>query len=170
MQARSQTVVGLFDDMSDAQRAVSQLESAGIPRNDINIVAGNESGRYSSYTEGQNDAGDVAKGAAGGAGAGAAIGGGLGLVAGLTALAIPGFGPIIAAGPIAAALTGGAIGAAAGGMIGGLRKAGVPDEHANLYAEGVRRGGVLVTVSTTEELADRAADILDSAGARDVDE
>jgi len=166
---RTQTVVGLFDDMSDAQRAVTQLESTGISGSDINIVAGNESGRYDNYTGG-TDAGSVAKGAAGGAGAGAAIGGGLGLVAGLTALAIPGFGPIIAAGPIAAALTGGAIGAAAGGMIGGLRKAGVPEHHANMYAEGVRRGHVLVTVSTTEDLADRAADILDSAGARDVEE
>ena len=166
---KRQTVVGLFDEMSDAERAVSQLESAGIARSDINIVAGNESGRHSNYT-GDTDAGDVAKGAAGGAGAGAAIGGGLGLVAGLTALAIPGFGPIIAAGPIAAALTGGAIGAAAGGMIGGLRKAGVPDEHVSLYAEGVRRGHVLVTVNTTDDLSDRAADILDAAGARDVEE
>lgn len=163
------TVVGLFDDMTDAQRAVSDLEHAGVMRKDINIIAGNETGRYNQYTEAEGDK-SAAKGAAKGAGAGAAIGGGLGLVAGLTALAIPGFGPIIAAGPIAAALTGAGIGAAAGGLIGGLTNAGVPHEHAEYYAEGVRRGGVLVTVRVDESRADRVADIMDDAGARDVEE
>jgi stress response protein YsnF len=161
------TVVGLFDEMRDAERAVSELEREGIPRSDISVLAGNESGRYGQYLEPADKTG---KKVATGAGAGAAIGGGLGLVAGLTALAIPGFGPIIAAGPIAAALTGAGIGAATGGLIGGLTSSGVSREDAEYYAEGVRRGGVLVTVKTDEGLADRAADILDGAGARDVDE
>jgi uncharacterized protein (TIGR02271 family) len=86
------------------------------------------------------------------------------------ALAIPGFGPVIAAGPIAAALTGAGIGAAAGGLIGGLKNAGVSDEDAEYYAEGVRRGGVLLTARTSDTLAHNAIDILDSAGAIDVDE
>jgi len=162
----TRTVVGLFDDFDSANRAAKELEQAGISRENISIVAGNESGRYTDHAGG---GGEVGKGVAGGAGAGAAIGGGLGLVAGLMALAIPGFGPIIAAGPIAAALTGAGLGAATGGLIGGLRHAGVHEEDAEYYAEGVRRGGVLVTVRTTPALTDRAADILDDAGAVDVD-
>jgi len=163
----NRTVVGLFDDFESAQRAAANLERAGIPKDEISIVAGNESGKYKDYASGT---GEVGKGVAGGAGAGAAIGGGLGLIAGLMALAIPGFGPVIAAGPIAAALTGAGIGAAAGGLIGGLTKAGVSERDAEYYAEGVRRGGVLVTVRTTDNLAEKAADILDDAGAKDVDE
>ncbi len=163
----NRTVVGLFDDFESAQRAAANLEQAGIPRDEISVVAGNESGKYKDYASGT---GEVGKGVAGGAGAGAAIGGGLGLIAGLMSLAIPGFGPVIAAGPIAAALTGAGIGAAAGGLIGGLTKAGVSERDAEYYAEGVRRGGVLVTVRTTENLADKAAGILDDAGAKDVDE
>lgn len=161
------TVVALFDDMPTAQRAVDRLAQEGISRDQVSVVAGDESGKYKDYASGS---GEVGKGIAGGAGAGAAVGGGLGLLAGLTALAIPGFGPIIAAGPIAAALTGAGVGAAAGGLIGGLRKAGINDRDAELYAEGVKRGGVLVTVRTADDLADRAADILDDHGATDVDE
>jgi len=163
----TKTVVGLFDDMPTAQRAADQLERAGIARSEISIIAGNESGKYADYSSG---AGEVGRGVAGGAGAGAAIGGGLGLLAGLTALAIPGFGPIIAAGPLAAALTGAGIGAAAGGLIGGLKNSGISESDAHFYEEGVRRGGVLVTVRTEDALADRAAGVLDDTGAIDVDE
>jgi len=163
----TKTVVGLFDDFASAKNAAERLESAGIRRDDISVIAGNESGKYKDYGSGT---GEIGKGVAGGAGAGAAIGGGLGLLAGVTALAIPGFGPIIAAGPIAAALTGAGLGAAAGGLIGGLTNAGISEEDAEYYAEGVKRGGVLVTVRTTDELSHRASEILDNAGARDVDE
>ena len=166
MTTANKTVVGLFDDFEGAHRAARDLENAGIPREDISVVAGNESGRYTDYASGT---GEVGKHVASGAGAGAAIGGGLGLIAGLTALAIPGFGPVIAAGPIAAALTGAGIGAATGGLIGGLRDAGVHDTDAEYYAEGIRRGGVLVTVRTSPQLADKAATLLDDAGAVDVD-
>jgi len=165
--AANRTVVGLFDDFETAQKAANDLELAGITRDQISIVAGNESGRYEDYVSGT---GEVGKTTASKAGAGAAIGGGLGLLAGLAALAIPGFGPVIAMGPIATALTGAGVGAAAGGIIGGLKEAGVPEHHAEYYAEGIRRGGVLVTVRTTEALADEAADILDDAGAKDVEE
>jgi uncharacterized protein (TIGR02271 family) len=105
-----------------------------------------------------------------GAGTGAAIGGGLGLVAGLASLAIPGFGPVIAAGPIASALAGAGIGAAAGGMIGALTHVGVPEHEAEYYAEGVRRGGVLVTVRAEDDRADDVADIMENHGAQDVEE
>ena len=163
----TKTVVGLFDDLATAHRAADQLETIGVPRTNISVIAGNESGKYTDYTSG---AGEVGKGVAGGAGTGAAIGGGLGLLAGLTALAIPGFGPIIAAGPIAAALTGAGIGAAGGGLIGGLTHSGISEDDAHYYAEGVKRGGALVTVKTNDALADEASDILDAAGAHDVDE
>jgi len=165
--AANRTVVGLFEDFETAQRAANDLERAGITRDQISVVAGNESDRYKKYVSGT---GEVGKDTASKAGAGAAIGGGLGLLAGLAALAIPGFGPVIAMGPIATALAGAGVGAAAGGIIGGLREAGVPEEHAEYYAEGIRRGGVLVTVRTTEAMADQAADILDNAGAKDVEE
>lgn len=161
------TVVGLFDNMEDANRAATELETRGIRRNEISLIASNEAGKYADYSSGT---GEVGKGIAGGAGAGAAIGGGLGLLAGLTALAIPGFGPVIAAGPIAAALTGAGIGAAAGGLIGGLSNAGVSEEDAHLYEEGVRRGGVLLSLRTTDDKTDEAADILDRNGAKNIDE
>jgi hypothetical protein len=162
----SKTVVALFESMADAQHAANQLERSGFRREDVSIVAGNAEGRYHDYVAGS---GEVGKGVAGGAGAGAAIGGGLGLLAGLTALAIPGFGPVIAAGPLVAALTGAGIGAAAGGLIGGLTQAGISQSDAEYYAEGVLRGGILVIVRSSDESANRAVEILDDAGAADVD-
>jgi len=163
----NRTVVGLFDSMDQANRAADQLRAEGIDTSQISIIAGNESNRYNDYVS--KDRGET-KDAASRAGTGAAIGGGLGLVAGLVALAIPGFGPVIAAGPIAAALTGAAAGAATGGLIGGLTAAGVSESDARLYENRLKAGGVLVTVRTSDAQADRVADILDSNGARDVDE
>ena len=163
----NRTVVGLFDDFESAHKAANELERAGISRDQISIVAGNESGATPITLSGT---GEVGKTTASKAGTGAAIGGGLGLLAGLSRSRFLASGRCIASGPIAAALTGAGIGAAAGGLIGGLTEAGVPEQHAEYYAEGVRRGGVLVTVRTTDALADRAADILDNAGATDVDE
>jgi hypothetical protein len=105
------------------------------------------------------------------AGIGAAIGGVGGLLLSAAgALTIPVIGPILAAGPIAAALTGAGIGAAAGGLIGALTESGIPEEDAKYYAEGVRRGDVLVTVKANETQADRVCDILDRHDAVDVDD
>lgn len=162
----NKTVVGLFDSIEDANRAASELRQEGIDSSQISILAGNESNRYGDYVS--TDSGT--KDAASRAGTGAAIGGGLGLVAGLAALAIPGFGPVIAAGPIAAALTGAAAGAATGGLIGGLTAAGVSETDARLYEKRLRDGGVLMTVRTTDSMSDEVADIMDNNGARDVDE
>jgi uncharacterized protein (TIGR02271 family) len=163
---RDQTVTGLFDSITAAQQAVETLERAGVPRSNISIIAGNESGKYKDYIKEGEDKGDPATGAA----KGAAIGGGLGLLAGLAALAIPGVGPIIAAGPIVTALAGAGIGAAAGGLIGALANAGIPEEDARMYADEVQRGGILVIVRTRVDHADQVADILADAGARDVNE
>jgi uncharacterized protein (TIGR02271 family) len=98
------------------------------------------------------------------------VGGILGLVAGAAALTIPGVG-FIAAGPIAAALAGAGIGAAAGGAIGALMKLGVPEHEAHYYAEGVRRGGTLITVhARTDDMADCAAQVMKRHGAADIEE
>ena len=166
----SKTVIGLFNNLEEAQNVVKDLVASGIERDDIGFMA-NEKQATPSRTDTAREGGDVASGALAGAGTGAAIGGVAGLALALAPLAIPGIGPIVAAGPIAAALTGAGIGAVAGGLIGGLTRLGVPEEDAHYYAEGVRRGGILVTVATDDEReADAAADILRRHGAVDIDE
>ncbi|MBX9455300.1 MAG: hypothetical protein KL863_04330 [Rhizobium sp.] len=135
------TVTGLFDSYSDAEVAVSNLERAGIPSDDISIVSNNGDGRY--------DESNVAEGAGTGAGIGAVVGGAGGLLTGLGLMAIPGVGPVVAAGWLAAtavgAVAGAAVGGATGGIIGALTESGVSEADAHVYAEGVRRGGTLVT-------------------------
>lgn len=103
------TVTGLFDDYDDAREAVSDLEAAGVPSDDISIVANNIGDRYS--TDGSN----AAEGAGTGAGLGAAGGGVVGLLTGLGLMAIPGVGPVVAAGWLASTAAGAAAGAIAGG-------------------------------------------------------
>jgi hypothetical protein len=153
------TVTGLFDDYDDARSAVSQLERAGIPHDDISIVSNTGDGRY----DGDSDAVD---GAATGAGLGALAGGTGGLLAGLGMLAIPGVGPVVAAGWLAAtaagAAAGAAVGGAAGGIVGALTDSGVPEHDAHVYAEGVRRGGSLVTARVDESRVAQAESILRS--------
>ncbi len=156
----AKTVVALFDDMNHAQMAVRELQDGGFRREDISLVA-SDATREGMRSEGTGDTGEaVATGAIGGAGIGAALGGVAGLLVGLGALTIPGIGPIVAAGPIAAALAGAGMGAVAGGLVGALVGLGVPEDEAGYYAEGVRRGGTLVTVQTSDEMANRAADAL----------
>jgi hypothetical protein len=132
------------------------LEAAGVPSDDISIVS-NRSGRI----EGDSNAGE---GAATGAGIGAAVGGAGGLLTGLGLMAIPGVGPVVAAGWLAATAAGAAAGAvaggAAGGLIGALTESGVSEDDAHLYAEGVRRGGTLVTARVDEARASEAQSIL----------
>ncbi|HEY7787312.1 MAG TPA: hypothetical protein VIF33_02230 [Casimicrobiaceae bacterium] len=111
---------------------------------------------------------DDASGAAAGAVTGGVVGGAAGLAASLMGLAIPGIGPIIAAGPIVATLTGAGVGVIAGGLIGGLTDMGVSKRDAEYYAESVRRGGALVTVRADDARADRAAEIMRSHGAIDI--
>jgi len=160
----AKTVVGLFDDWSTAQNVVQDLVNNGFAREDISVVANQPEGELA--TAGETDTG--MGGLAAGAGTGAVLGGVAGLLVGLGALAIPGFGPILAAGPLAAALTGAGIGAVAGGMIGALVDLGVPEEEAEYYAEGVRRGGTLVTVKTDDNMVDRAVSIMNRHGAIDI--
>ncbi|AQR62716.1 hypothetical protein BZG35_14460 [Brevundimonas sp. LM2] len=170
------TVTRLYDTHTQALDAVSDLEAAGIRADDISIVSNNTDNWHAGHEhpdktgagplgdrngDGEND---VADGAGKGATSGGLIGAGAGLLAGLGMLAIPGLGPVVAAGWLASTAVGAAVGAAAGGATGGLlgalKEAGHSDEDANVYAEGVRRGGTLVSVRTSGDDEDRIEAIL----------
>lgn len=162
----AKTVVGVFRSLDDAQDVVRELQSSGFKREDISLTTRDtREGRQARRETGVED---VKEGALGGAGIGALLGGGAGLLAGLGALTIPGIGPIVAAGPIAAALGGAGVGAAAGGIVGALADMGIPEEDAKQYAEGVRRGGTLVSVKAEDHRAEAAADILERHNPVDV--
>jgi uncharacterized protein (TIGR02271 family) len=176
----SKTVVGLFDDFQDAQNVVRDLTNSGFPRESISIAANQNA---TGYTGNGSDLGTGTETRTGehavgkDAGVGAGVGGVVGLLVGLGLLTVPGIGPILAAGPIVAALgatvgstvIGAGIGAVAGGLIGGLTHIGVPKEHAEYYAEGVRRGGTLVTVDAADDKAQQAVDIMNGNNAVDID-
>ncbi len=175
----AKTVVGLFDDFTEAQGVVQDLVNAGFRRDDISIAANQTASGYTGDGLTTGDTGEGTGHAVGkDAGIGAGVGAGIGLLAGLAALVIPGIGPVLAAGPLAAALgvtagstvTGAVIGGVAGGLIGALTHIGVPKEHAEYYAEGVRRGGTLVTVNSPDNQAEQAVDIMNGHGAVDIDE
>jgi hypothetical protein len=151
------TISRLYDNYSDAQAAVQGLESAGVPHSEISIVANNSDSWFNSDKKVDRDrdgVDDRAEGAGKGAGIGAGLGGAAGLLAGLGLLAIPGLGPVVAAGWLASTALGAAAGAATGGVVGALTQAGISKEDAPLYAEGVRRGGTLVSARVPD--ADRA--------------
>ena len=151
------TISRLYDNPNDAQKAVRRLEAAGVPHSDISIVANNSDSWFSTDKKVDRDrdgVDDRAESAGKGAGIGAGVGGTAGLLAGLGLLAIPGLGPVVAAGWLAATAVGAAAGAATGGIVGALTEAGVSKEDAHSYAEGVRRGGSLVSARVAD--ADRA--------------
>lgn len=155
----TKTVSALYDTYDAASAAVNALEATGVAHADISIVANNSDNWHGAdrRSEAADDAGK-------GAGIGATVGGVGGLLAGLGLLAIPGVGPVVAAGWLAAtaagAVTGAAVGGAAGGLVGGLTDAGVPESDAHVYAEGVRRGGTLVTAKVDDARAVEAQAIL----------
>jgi hypothetical protein len=155
----TKTITGLFDSYQAAKTAVTELEAIGVSESDISIVANNADNRY--REERPNEA---AEGAGEGAGVGAVVGGVGGLLTGLGIMAIPGVGPVVAAGWLVAtavgAAAGAAVGGATGGIIGSMIAAGVPERDAHVYAEGVKRGGTLVTARVHEELATVAETIL----------
>src|SRR6187402_1231477 len=142
------TISRLYDNYTSAQQAVQRLEAAGVPHSDISIVANNSDSWFSTDKKVDRDhdgVDDRAEGAGKGAGIGAGVGGTAGLLAGLGLLAIPGLGPVVAAGWLAATAVGAAAVAATGGIVGALTQAGVSEDEAPLYAEGIRRGGTMVT-------------------------
>src|ERR1700731_2568784 len=151
------TISRLYDRYADAQKAVSALEAGGVSHSDISIVANNSDNWYSGgkkVDRNHDGVDDRAEGAGTGAGLGAVVGGAAGLLAGLGLLAIPGLGPVVAAGWLASTAVGAAAGGATGGVIGALTQSGVSGDDAHVFAEGVRRGGTLVTARVSD--ADRA--------------
>jgi hypothetical protein len=164
-------VSGLFDNYEDAKRAVSDIEAAGVSKDEISIVANNTDLRYTYGGEAGHSR--AAAGAGAGAAFGGVVGGGAGLLAGLGMLAIPGVGPVVAAGWLVAAAAGvaagAAIGGATGGIIGAMVREGVPEEHAHVYAEGVRRGGTLVSVRAHDTQVEPVEGIMAEYNAVDAD-
>lgn len=167
------TISALFDDYPTASQAVGELERAGMPRDDISIVANNADDWYSRDRENRpavdrdrDGVDDRVEGAEAGAGIGAAVGGVVGLLTGLGLLAIPGIGPVVAAGWLASTAAVAAVGAAGGGIIGALTQSGVSEKDAHVYAEGVRRGGTLVTARVPEADRGKYEAILNSSAVR----
>ena len=173
----TRTITRLFDDYDNAQAAVAELERMGIPHSDLSLVANNAHGRHgvggrdadhhdhSGHDhDHDHDHGEIGAGAS----TGAVVGGLGGLLAGLGLLAIPGLGPIVAAGWLvstaAGAAIGGGVGAAAGGLVDALRHAGHTEEEANVYSEGVRRGGTLVSARVGDDQVGEVEAILDGNG------
>jgi hypothetical protein len=167
----TRTIARLFNSYSDASAAVSDLEAAGFPADDISLVArgvGDGATTTGDTTDRTGETG-AATGGATGATIGTLVGGGAGLLAGIGALAIPGVGPVVAAGWLVAALAGAGVGAAAGGLLGALTQAGIGEEQAEVYAEGVRRGGNLVTVRTDESRVAEVEAVMLRHNAQDTD-
>src|SRR5579884_662731 len=158
--ADRKTVVGLFHSAADARSAIGDLRAAGIDAADISLLANREDRAGAELARE-----DVVSDVAADAGIGAALGGIGGLLLGFTAIVIPGIGPVMAAGPLVAALSGAGVGAVAGGLIGSLNEAGIPEPDAKGYADRVRGGDVLVTVNASGDKADRARDVMNRHGA-----
>ena len=168
----NKAIVALYDNLDEAQRVVQELVSAGLSRDNISIVANDVSGDYGQHVADVPAEGQHHVGPAEGSAFGSVVGGLTGLLVGLGALAIPGIGPVIAAGPLAAGLAGAVTGAVAGGVTGGivgsLLNMGVPETEAESYAEGVRRGGTLVSAHVDDVFAPRAQAIMNSHNPVDV--
>ena len=148
------TITKVYDSYGQARQAVADLETAGIPSSEISLLA-------NKYVSEQYENVDEVSETATGAGIGALVGGTAGLLAGLGLLAIPGLGPVVAAGWLASTALGVAAGGATGGIIGALVDAGEPEEHAHVYSEAVRRGGTMVSVRVDESQASKVQGILD---------
>ena len=149
-----------------ADRIVEQLKAAQFSNSDISVLFPDK-GSSRDFAHEKNT--KAPEGAATGAGTGGAIGGALGWIVGIGALAIPGVGPFIAAGPIMAALGGAAIGATAGGIAGGLIGLGIPELEAKRYEGKVKDGNILLSVhAENSEEIERAEEIFTNAGAEDI--
>lgn len=166
----AKTIVALYDDFETAQRVLEDLLESGFSRENVSILAGDPSGEHVQRHTGEHAeraSEDVTAGE--GAGFGAVVGGLIGLGVSL----IPGIGPVLGAGPLAVALTAG-IGAAAGAITGGITAAlidmGVDEEDADYYAEGLRRGGTLVTATVDEAWIERVEEIMNRHNPVDIDQ
>jgi hypothetical protein len=160
------SVICIATSRPQAERIVEQLKIASFSSNDISVLFANkETTRDFAHDKSTK----APEGAATGAGSGAVIGGVLGWLAGIGALAIPGVGPFIAAGPIMAALGGAAVGGTVGGITGGLIGLGIPEYEAKRYEGKIKDGNILLSVHTedSDEIS-RAKQIFEQAGAQDI--
>jgi hypothetical protein len=163
MPGKKTAVFGIYQNEKQAERTVDDLLAAGFSNDDISVLLPDSQGTKDFAHDKSTKA---PEGTAAGVTAGGVIGGALGLLAGIGVLAIPGVGPLIAAGPIVAALAGLGAGGAVGGVIGALVGMGIPEYEAKRY---VKAGGVLLSVhcDTSEKVA-RAKDLLKHTGAQDI--
>jgi heat induced stress protein YflT len=160
------SVIGIVETQIQAERIVDQLQQGGIASSDVSVLFPDKRGTKDFAHEHNTKA---PEGAVAGVGAGGVIGGTLGLLAGIGALAIPGVGPLIAAGPLMATLSGAAAGAAVGGIAGGLIGLGVPEYEAKAYEGKVRGGNILVAVhAENSETEKRAKQVFEANSAHDI--
>ena len=166
MAGKNTAAFGIFPSRSDAEMAVNELTAAGFSNQDVSVLMADKTGTREFATEKNTKA---PEGTTTGAGVGGTVGGTIGLLAGIGAIAIPGVGPLIAAGPIMATLAGVGIGGAVGGVVGALVGMGIPEYEAKRYEGRVKDGGILVSVhcDSSEEVS-RAKDILKRVGGEDV--
>jgi hypothetical protein len=164
--AKNIAVFGLYPNRPSLEAAVDALKTAGYRNSDISVLLPESAGSHDLAHEMHSKA---PEGASTGAGIGAATGGVLGWLAGIGALAIPGIGPLVAAGPIVAALAGAGAAGVAGGLIGGLVGLGMPEVEAKRYEGKIRGGRILLSVHADDrDWARRAQEILEKTGAEDV--
>jgi hypothetical protein len=166
MAGKNTAAFGIYPTRAAAESAVDQLIAAGFSNQDVSVLMADKQGARDFAAEKNTKA---PEGATTGGVLGAGVGGTLGLLAGIGALAIPGVGPLIAAGPIMGALAGMGVGGTVGGLVGLLVGMGIPEYEAKRYEGRVKDGGILVSVhcDSSDEVS-RAKDILKKTGAEDV--
>jgi len=166
MAGKNTAVFGLYGDRDQVDNGVHSLLTAGFRNEDISVLLPDNEGTKDLGLEKSSKAPEAATA---GVGAGGTLGGAVGLLVGIGALAIPGLGPLIAAGPIVAALAGMGAGGAVGGLVGAMVGMGIPEYEAKRYDGRVRKGGLLVSIHCdNSDWVSRAKDILKKTGAQDI--
>src|SRR5688572_4047978 len=166
MAGKNTAAFGIYTNRNAVENAVDELKAAGYRNTDISVLFPESTGTKDFAHEKHTKA---PEGATAGAGTGAVVGGTLGWLAGIGALAIPGLGPFIAAGPIMAALAGAGVGGTLGGVVGALVGMGIPEYEAKRYEGRIKSGGILLSVHCdNSEWTKRAKEILERTGAEDV--
>src|SRR5947207_6943648 len=166
MAGKNTAAFGIYANRVDVENAVDALRVAGFRNTDISVLFPENVGTKDFATEKHTKA---PEGATTGAGTGAVLGGAFGWLTGIGALAIPGIGPFIAAGPIMAALAGAGVGGAVGGIVGALVGMGIPEYEAKRYEGRIRKGSILLSVHCdSSDWTKKAKDLLERTGAEDV--
>lgn len=166
MAGKNIAVFGIYQNQASAEAAIDNLRSAGFRNTDISVLFPDNEGTKDLAVE---KATKAPEGATTGGISGGIIGGALGWLAGIGALAIPGIGPFIAAGPIVAVLTGVGVGGALGGLIGALTGLGIPEYEAKRFEGRIRKGGILLSVHCdNSDWVKRAKSMLEQTGAEDI--